>query len=117
MNSATPDRQHFLKLAAMAGTGIAAGAVALSKGAAAQQGKEVGANEDLMRERGVLRRALLVYRVAAVRLRTNPAAVPADALLKTATLFRTFGEDYHERKLEEKYIFPVVRKLKAPAAA
>ncbi len=35
---------------------------------------------------------------------------------RTAKLFRTFGEDYHERKLEEAYLFPVVRKARGPAA-
>ena len=35
--------------------------------------KEVGAVEDLMREHGVLRRAILVYREAAVKLRAKPA--------------------------------------------
>jgi hemerythrin-like domain-containing protein len=84
---------------------------------AAGKEKKVEANEDLMREHGVLRRALLVYRAAALRLGSDPAGVPAEALLKTARLFRTFGEDYHERKLEETYIFPVVRKLKGPAAS
>lgn len=80
--------------------------------------KEVEAAEDLMREHGVLRRALLVYRSAAERLRSDKqASVPVDALFKTATLFRTFGEDYHERLLEEQFIFPAVRKLKSPAAA
>ena len=38
-------------------------------------------------------------------------------LHQTAWLFRTFGEDYHEKKLEETYIFPVVRKAGGPAAA
>jgi hemerythrin-like domain-containing protein len=32
-------------------------------------------------------------------------------------LFRTFGEDYHERKLEEAYIFPAVRSAGGPAAS
>jgi hemerythrin-like domain-containing protein len=63
-----------------------------------------------MREHGVLRRALLVYSEAAVKLRSNPAAVPSDALQKTAKLFRAFGEEYHEKKLEEAYIFPAVKK-------
>lgn len=98
---------------------LAAGGVAAAAGAAEDKGKgkEVGANEDLMREHGVLRRALLVYRAAAARLRSDPARVPADALAQTAQLFRTFGEDYHERKLEEEHIFPAVRKVKGPAAA
>lgn len=32
-------------------------------------------------------------------------------------MFRSFGEDYHERKLEEAHIFPAVRKAGGPAAA
>jgi hemerythrin-like domain-containing protein len=32
-------------------------------------------------------------------------------------LFRSFGEDYHEKKLEEAHIFPAVRKAGGPAAA
>jgi hemerythrin-like domain-containing protein len=79
--------------------------------------EEVTASEDLMREHGVLRRALLVYAEAAVRLRRNPGAVPPDALQNTAKLFRTFGEDYHEKKLEEAFIFPAVKAAGGPAAA
>jgi hemerythrin-like domain-containing protein len=70
-----------------------------------------------MREHGVLRRALLVYTAAANKLRASPASVPPDALQKTARLFRTFGEDYHEKKLEEPYIFPAVKKAGRPAAS
>jgi hemerythrin-like domain-containing protein len=79
-------------------------------------GGEVTATEDLMREHGVLRRALFVYSEAAVRLRSNPSAVSPDALQKTAKLFRTFGEDYHEKKLEEAFIFPAVKKAGGDAA-
>lgn len=79
--------------------------------------KEVGAVEDLMREHGVLRRALLVYRESASRLRSNPTGVDPQALNQTARLFRTFGEDYHERQLEEAYIFPALRKAGGLAAA
>src|SRR5262249_28060729 len=32
-----------------------------------------------------------------------------DALQKTAKLFRAFGEDYHEKKVEEAYIFPKIK--------
>jgi hemerythrin-like domain-containing protein len=71
---------------------------------------EVTATEDLMREHGILRRALLVYQESATRLRQDPASVPPDALEKAANLFRVFGEDYHEKKLEEVFIFPVVKK-------
>jgi len=71
---------------------------------------EVTATEDLMREHGVIRRALLVYYEVIPRLRTDPAGINAAALQKTAKLFRAFGEDYHERMLEEQHIFPMIRK-------
>jgi len=70
---------------------------------------EVTATEDLMREHGILRRALLVYQESAIKLRQDAAAVPPEALEKAANLFRVFGEDYHEKKLEETFIFPTVR--------
>ena len=76
---------------------------------------EVTPTEDLMREHGILRRALLVYQETAVKLRQDVASVPLDALEKTANLFRVFGEEYHERKLEEVFIFPVVKKLSDPS--
>lgn len=79
--------------------------------------KEVGAVEDLMREHGVIRRGILVYRDMAAKLRANPASVDPDLLRRTATMFRTFGEDYHEKKLEETHIFPTVKKAGGPAAA
>lgn len=71
--------------------------------------KEVTAVEDLMREHGILRRALLVYGETALRLRKNAADVSPEALKRTANLFRTFGEDYHEKKLEEAYLFPRIK--------
>ena len=79
--------------------------------------KEVTAVEDLMREHGILRRALLVYSETALRLRKNAADVSPDALQKTAKLFRTFGEDYHEKKLEEAYIFPKIKQNGSGEAA
>lgn len=117
MSTNRQPRRQLFRLAALAGAGIAALGAHLPDASAAAREKEVEANEDLMREHGVLRRALLVYRAVAQRLTNDPAKVPVDALARTAKLFRTFGEDYHERKLEEKFIFPVVRKVKGPASA
>jgi hemerythrin-like domain-containing protein len=77
---------------------------------------EVTATEDLMREHGVLRRALLVYQETASKLR-NTSTIPSEPLQRTAQLFRTFGEEYHEKKLEEAYIFPAVKKAGGAAAA
>ncbi len=85
-----------------------------ASGVAASEG--LSATEDLMREHGILRRALLVYKESAAKLRFDIASVPVDALEKTAQLFRVFGEEYHERKLEEAFIFPSLERTKSAAA-
>ena len=54
-----------------------------------------------MREHGVLRRILIVYREIAPKLAANAAAVDASALANAARLFQAFGERYHEQLLEE----------------
>jgi hemerythrin-like domain-containing protein len=77
---------------------------------------EVTATEDLMREHGVIRRALVVCREAATRLRMAPASVSMEALAGTAKLIRSFAEDYHERQLEEAHLFPAVKKAGGAAA-
>lgn len=109
------DRRSFL---ALAGAGAL---LAACKDAHSPKGgdddEEVSAVEDLMREHGVIRRALVVYRESATRLRANPASVPPEQLQKTALLFRSFAEDYHERLLEEAHLFPAIKKAGGPAAA
>jgi len=99
--------------AAVVGTGLALGSCARGD---EQQG-EVTANEDLMREHGILRRILIIYREVAARLATNGAGVDAGALASAAKLFQAFGEHYHEQLLEERHIFPVIRKAGGEAAA
>src|SRR5579883_2964513 len=78
---------------------------------------EVTATEDLMREHGVIRRALLVFDELSDKIRKNPGSVDPAPLNRVAKLFRTFGEDYHEKMLEEKHIFPVVYKMSGEAKA
>ena len=78
--------------------------------ASGEKEPEVTATEDLMREHGVILRALLVYYEVVPKLRQDPHSVDVSALWLTAQLFRTFGEDYHERMLEEQHIFPLIRK-------
>ncbi len=108
--------------AGMAGAGLLLSSLSLVPAPAAEkrrkraEEKEVGAVEDLMREHGVLRRALLVYVETVPKLRANPGGIDAGALAQTAKLFRSFGEDYHEKKLEEAHIFPALRKAGGPAA-
>lgn len=115
-------RRRLVIAGSAAGTGLLltagnAGLVlAAQKARSKGEEKEVSAVEDLMREHGVLRRALLVYAESAPKIRANPGSIPADALTRTAKLFRSFGEDYHERKLEEAYIFPAIKKAGGPAA-
>jgi hemerythrin-like domain-containing protein len=70
--------------------------------------EEVAPNEDLMREHGVLKRALLVYRECMRRIAARQD-FPPDSLLRTANLIHTFVENYHE-KIEEDYLFPRFRK-------
>lgn len=101
-----PARRRWVASAGAAACGLLA-ATAPGVLRAEEPSTEVLAAEDLMREHGVLRRALLVYAQAAVRLVRN-APVPADALQRTAALFRRFGEDYHEQKLEEAHVFPAL---------
>ncbi|MER6508821.1 hemerythrin domain-containing protein [Nonomuraea sp. NPDC001636] len=60
--------------------------------------------EDLMREHGVLKRVLLVYREGVRRIGAGER-VPVGPLHAGAGIIRTFIEDYHER-LEERYVFP-----------
>jgi hemerythrin-like domain-containing protein len=122
-------RREFLKSLGMIGAGVTlagcgsgAGPQSAEKKKASQAagigpGGEVTATEDLMREHGVLRRALLVYSAAATRLRGKAASVPPAVLQKTAQLFRAFGEEYHEKLLEEAHIFPAVKRAGGPAAA
>jgi iron-sulfur cluster repair protein YtfE (RIC family) len=95
---------------------LAAAAAATEKKGPAENEPEVTATEDLMREHGILRRVLLVYRETAPRLRQRPSDLEAGSLRDAALLFRAFGEEYHEKLLEEKQIFPVVRKRGGEAA-
>ncbi|QUR67829.1 hemerythrin domain-containing protein [Mycobacterium spongiae] len=65
---------------------------------------EVTPPEDLMREHGVLKRVLLIYREGIRRLQAGEP-IPAQALNASAGVIRSFIEDYHE-PLEEQYVFP-----------
>jgi hemerythrin-like domain-containing protein len=111
-------------LISLAGLAVAGTALAgCAKGGEDKESKEGGssegevtANEDLMREHGILRRILIVYRETAPKLVANAAAVDAAALGAATTLFQRFGERYHEQLLEEQHIFPLVRKSGGEAA-
>lgn len=110
------DRRDAFGLIAGAGLASVALLSGCAKGAADRDGdkesggEDVTANEDLMREHGVLRRILVAYREIAPKLAAGGAGVDAASLFQAADLFRTFGERYHEQLLEEQHIFPIVRK-------
>lgn len=64
--------------------------------------------EDLMREHGVLKRILLIYREVIKRLigeTPNEPQIIASVLYSTASIARQFIEDYHQH-LEDQYVFP-----------
>ncbi|MEU0483155.1 hemerythrin domain-containing protein [Streptosporangium sp. NPDC006013] len=66
--------------------------------------------EDLMREHGVLKRVLLIYREGIRRISAGEQ-VPAQPLHAGAGIIRTFIEEYHEQ-LEERYVFPPLVKAR-----
>ena len=101
-------RELITKAAAVSTAGLITPSLLLGSPEAKEP--EVTATEDLMREHGVLRRALLVYTESIPKIRSNAAVFDASALYRTGVLFRDFGENYHEKMLEEDHIFPVVRK-------
>jgi len=70
--------------------------------------EEVSPAEDLMREHGVLKRILLVYREGIRRIDSKEDFSP-DVLASSAGMIRRFIEEYHE-KLEEEHLFPRFRK-------
>ncbi|OGU49732.1 MAG: hypothetical protein A2199_10545 [Hydrogenophilales bacterium RIFOXYA1_FULL_63_33] len=108
-------RRRFLASVSGAGVGLLVGV----PGARAEEKDDeevVTASEDLMREHGIIRRALLVYTEVARRARKAPKSVLLPSLGEAAKLFREFAEDYHERALEEAYIFPVVRRVQGRVA-
>jgi len=100
-------RRRFLRLAGATGTVVVLGAG--PAGAAAKQHakgseEEVSPSEDLMREHGVLDRALLIYEACLVRGGEKDASM-LPVVAKTGDLIRRFIEAYHE-KLEEQFVFP-----------
>ncbi|QYC42113.1 hypothetical protein Nocox_22545 [Nonomuraea coxensis DSM 45129] len=110
-NRETPGvrRRELLGLpVALAACGTAAltacGTAPQASGAEQPQEVPVTPPEDLMREHGVLKRILLVYREGIRRIDAGER-VPAQPLHAGAGIIRTFIEEYHE-ELEERHVFP-----------
>src|SRR5689334_7335367 len=70
--------------------------------------KEVSPPEDLMQEHGILNRILLIYDHCRLKL-INKESFQFEAIANSATIVRTFVEDYHEKQ-EENYLFPRFKK-------
>jgi len=107
-------RRTFLRTAAAATGALLVGGCASAEGDGSARyyadGKDdrpdegVSPAEDLMREHGVLNRALLVYEEGVRRLDVDESC-DAHVIARGATLVRRFVENYHER-LEEDHVFP-----------
>jgi hemerythrin-like domain-containing protein len=107
-NDSGSSRRDFLKAGGMT---IAAALGAHPLEAAGQKAENTGdleegisPVEDLMREHGVLSRALLIYEEILGRIESKKEFPPA-VLSGTARLIQRFVESYHE-KLEENHVFP-----------
>jgi hemerythrin-like domain-containing protein len=113
-------RRRALALGGLAGAGLVAIApeatLAQERSATGAGETPISAVEDLMREHGVLRRLLVVYAELVPRLRSEAARLDPGALADAARLFRAFGEEYHERILEEEFLFPELRRAGGTAA-
>ncbi len=111
-----PSRRRFLGGATAAGSSLILSACSNSPenarkpGTPAAKEAEEGVSpaEDLMREHGVLKRVLLIYREGIRRIDFRQD-LPPEVLSASANLIRRFIEDYHE-KLEEQHLFPRFRK-------
>lgn len=115
-DQARPSRRAaFLSAGGVLAAGLAL--ASCSKRPEKPEAGEVSAVEDLMREHGVLRRILVIYREAAGWLTQGRTGFDAGALGQAADLFRAFGEEYHERELEEQHLFPQLQKAGGPGAA
>lgn len=110
-------RRHFRWGAAATGGGLILSACSSSSQSAAKpvgvvmkegEKEEISPAEDLMRERRIQKRILLIHREGTRRIESKQELHP-EALSTSANLIRRFIEDYHE-KLEEGRLFPRFRR-------
>lgn len=109
------DRRNAMTLTAVLATGALtlkskeATAVAPFSGEVETR-ESVSPIEDLVRQHGILRRIVNIFAEAERRIRLGEADIDTAAIADAAKLFRAFGEDWHERALEEGHVFPALRK-------
>lgn len=101
---------------AIAGGALAAPLILAACGSGKSE-PDADATQMLMLQHGLLRRLLALYRRSVLTLRINPAVLDAKALAEATALFRSYGEDYHERALEEALVFPRLEKAGGATAA
>lgn len=94
----------ILTISTIAGAGLVTGCKEKEEG----EDKEVSPPEDLMQEHGLLKRVLLIYDTCRNHLERKET-FPLETLRNSATIIRTFVEDYHEKQ-EENYLFPRFKK-------
>jgi hemerythrin-like domain-containing protein len=113
MRQDSQGRRTFLKTSAIGGGLLLALQLSPARSQETQEAgeEEVSANEDLMREHGVLRRVLLVYE-AALRPVGEGRSANLPVIGQAAAIVRDFVENYHE-KMEEDCVFPLFRKDEA----
>src|SRR5438477_385628 len=103
-------RRDFLKTTVALGTVGAITGINIFSGCKKKEGngKDVSPPEDLMQEHGVLNRILLIYDYCKIKM-LGKELFPIEAISDSATIVRTFVEDYHEKQ-EENYLFPRFQK-------
>jgi hemerythrin-like domain-containing protein len=101
-------RVLLVSAAGVAGLAVGAGGTAagyeLTASSDPRAGSTIPPSEDLMREHGVLKRLLLVYREASRRINAGQP-LPAHPVHQAATMIHDYIEGFHEG-LEEAYVFP-----------
>jgi hemerythrin-like domain-containing protein len=107
-DNCSSSRRNFLRRSGVAIAAVVAvqplGVIVQGAEKIEKSNEEISPVEDLMREHGVLSRALLIYDEIVRRIESSKE-FPSEALTGTAQLIQRFVENYHE-KLEENYLFP-----------
>jgi hemerythrin-like domain-containing protein len=102
-------RREFIRNGILLGTVTGIAGLGLVTSCKEKTEEDISPAEDLMREHGLLERILLIYDACKLHL-VNGEQFPEDALHNSASIVKSFVEEYHE-KLEEDFLFP--RFLKA----
>jgi len=98
-------RREFLRKGALFGTlaGVT-GVSMISSCGTKMEDDEISPAEDLMREHGVFNRIMMIYDNCMSKMARNEE-FRVDVIKNSASIIRSFIEDYHEM-LEEKFLFP-----------